>query len=80
MLVTDSYNNEKNVYMQLSSSFMCPLIEYDDNNNAVILKYLDLGSPADFNDNIALTNFFNKVFNDEQTKNYIKIMDSIAKR
>lgn len=79
MLVTDSYNNEKNVYMQLSSSFMCPFIEYDDNNNAVILKYLDLGSPADFNDNIALTNFFNKVFNDAQTKNYIKIMDSIAK-
>lgn len=78
MLITDSYNkehiikiipeflnrynSEKNAYMQLSPTFMCPLNEYDDDNNAMILKYLNPGSPADFNDNIALTNFFNKVF------------------
>lgn len=63
------YHSEKNAYRQLSPSFMCPLVETDDINNTMILKYLDPGIPADFNDNIALTNFFNKVFNNAKPYN-----------
>ena len=56
------YQSEKNAYQNLSSEFMCPLIETDELNNSMILKYMNPGTSATFDDNIALTSFFDKVF------------------
>lgn len=56
------YESERDSYKVLSNKFLCPLLEYDDNNHSIILKKLRNATPATFEDNIALTSFFNRVF------------------
>lgn len=56
------YENEKMAYLHLSKEFMCPLLEYDDMNKSLILKRIVDATSAKFEDNIALTAFFDKVF------------------
>lgn len=56
------YQQEKNAYLELSSTFMCPLIEYDEKNNVLFLKKLNLATKATYEDNKKLTNFFDRVF------------------
>lgn len=56
------YIQEKTAYKCLSNKFMCKLIDYDDYNNVLILEKINLATPANYNDNVCLTEFFNKVF------------------
>lgn len=64
------YESERDSYKVLSSEFLCELLETDDVNNSIILKKLRNATPAVFEDNINLTNFFNRVF--ENARPYTK--------
>lgn len=57
------YESERDSYKTLSKQFMCKLLAYDDSNNSIILKKLRNATSAFFEDNINLTNFFSRVFN-----------------
>lgn len=56
------YETEKNAYNRLSKTYMCELLNYDDMNKILFLKKLTNGNSAYFDDNINLTDFFNRVF------------------
>lgn len=56
------YESERDSYKVLSSEYLCELLETDDYNNSIILKKLRAATPAVFEDNINLTNFFYRVF------------------
>lgn len=57
------YATEKACYMSLSDAYMCRMIDYDDSSNALLLEQVKPGIYARFEDNLALTKFWNKVFN-----------------
>ncbi len=56
------YESERDSYKVLSNKFLCKLLDYDNSNNSIILKKLRNATPAFFEDNINLTNFFSRVF------------------
>lgn len=66
----DRYQREKNAYLELSNKFMCPLLEYDEKNNVLFLKKLNLATKATYEDNKKLTHFFDRVFNNSKKYNF----------
>ena len=58
----ERYENEKKCYQSLSDRFMCKMLDYDDEASAVLLKCANPAKYAKFEDNIALTSFFDSVF------------------
>lgn len=81
------YESERDCYKILSNKFLCPLLEYDDINHSLILKKLRNASLAVFEDNIALTNFFNRVFeeptkyiNDFKDKSFISFFEQLKNK
>ena len=57
------YETEKNAYLKLSNKYMCELLSFDDENKIIFLRKLSDGNAAYFDDNINLTDFFDRVFN-----------------
>lgn len=58
---TARYPREKAAYQQLAGDYMCPLLATDDDCCALLLRRIAPGKYADFDDNICLTDFFNRV-------------------
>ena len=58
---TARYPREKAAYQQLAGDYMCPLLATDDACCALLLRRIAPGKYADFDDNICLTDFFNRV-------------------
>lgn len=56
------YENEKLSYQTLSSEYMCEMLGFDDDNRILFLKKLNGATQASFDDNINLTDFFERVF------------------
>lgn len=67
------YEREVEAYKILSNEFMCELIDTKDEFNALILKKVNNPRYATFEENIKLTSFFDKVFNN--AKKYDKSMN-----
>lgn len=61
----DRYDSEVSAYETLSQSFMCKMIEKDDENRAILLRQIKPAKYAKFEDNIALTHFFENVFHNK---------------
>lgn len=58
---TGRYDREKAAYQQLATDYMCPLLASDDTGCALLLRRIAPGKYADFDDNICLTDFFDRV-------------------
>ena len=77
------YENEKKIYQIFSKDFMCDLLDFDDNNNALFIKKLDNSNSNLFEQNKKLTDFFTKVFkspiayNVKEHSCFEKIIDNI---
>lgn len=59
------YEFEKNFYVHYKNTYMCPLLDFDDDCNALLLKQVKPAKYAFFEDNLLLTEFWNKVFSTE---------------
>lgn len=57
----DRFESEIDSYKELSKDYMCPFLDYDTDARALLLKKVSPAKYADFNDNILLTEFFDKV-------------------
>lgn len=58
----ERYKNEKNAYLNLSNKYMCELINFNDENNALFMPKLYPIQGNIFENNKVLTNFFERVF------------------
>lgn len=82
----ERYETEKNAYKVFSDSWMCELLDFDDKNRALFLRKLNPISGKLFDDNIKLTEFFNKVFanpveyDDIKDLNFVKIIDNLNQK
>lgn len=59
--MVDRYETEIDSYRELSSEYMCEFLDKDDELRALLLKKITPAKYADFNDNILLTEFFERV-------------------
>lgn len=57
----DRFETEIASYQELSTNYMCELFDYDTEARAMLLRRVSPAKYADFNDNILLTEFFDKV-------------------
>lgn len=57
------YNKEKEAYKLLSNEYMCDTIDFDDEYGLIVERKISNAKYATFEDNIQLTDFFNKVKN-----------------
>lgn len=57
----DRFETEIASYQELSPDYMCEFLGYDDAARAMLLRRVSPAKYADFNDNILLTEFFDKV-------------------
>lgn len=62
---------EANAYKNLSSSYMCPLIEINEKDNVIVMDKLDNNDKLDFNNKETLNNYFSTVYNSLSEKNDI---------
>lgn len=56
------YECEKNFYLSHKNSYMCGLIDFNDRFGALLLQQVKPGKYALFEDNVHLSEFWNKVF------------------
>lgn len=56
------YDFEKNFYLSYKNTYLCPLIDFDDDCAALLLKQVQPAKYASFEDNLLLTKFWNSVF------------------
>ena len=70
----ERYQTEKNAYLKLSNKYMCKLISFDDENNALFMPKLYPIQGSIFNNNKILTNFFERVF--ENSTVYTKELEN----
>lgn len=77
------FETEKKAYEIFSDEFMCELIETDVQNNALFLKKLSPLTSNIFDDNIRLTDFFDRVFTNKvnydkkEHKIFIHVIDNL---
>lgn len=77
------YETEKTAYQLFDTSWMCKLLDYDDDNRALYLEKLEVLNSKIFDNNIKLTAFFDKVFSSsidydkENHKMFEKIIDNL---
>ncbi len=77
------YKTEKAAYQIFDPSWMCKLLEYDDNNGALYLEKLETINSKIFDNNMKLTAFFDKVFStsieydQESHQLFEKIIDNL---
>lgn len=83
----DTYEIEFEAYRSLSSNYMCPLLDYDCENNILVIKKLNSGKSFVFKqDKKIVRSFFDKVYkntyeyNDNGSNSYIEILKNNIKK
>ena len=81
------YESERDSYNVLSDKFLCEILGSDDVNHSIMLKKLRNGTIASFEDNINLTNFFIRVFDnakiytqDLKNKHFLKFYEELKEK
>lgn len=63
------YDFEKNFYLSHKNTYLCPVMEFDDEFSALLLKQVQPAKYASFEDNVLLTKFWNTVIGSLVTYN-----------
>lgn len=65
------FDIESNAYNNLSDTYMCPIVEINNDDNVIIMDKLDNTDKLDFNNKEELKKYFNKVYDNLLDKNSI---------